>query len=93
MRLDSRRTAVLEAKNRPCADCAVKLPPECMDFDHRPGVEKLFALNRWSRFDLGYILREIAKCDVVCANCHRLRTSKRMREAGEQVPIEVGGSD
>jgi hypothetical protein len=47
-----------------------------MDFDHRDGRQKRFnigrdALRQISEADL---LREIAKCDVVCANCRRMRT-------------------
>lgn len=62
----------------PCADCGGTFPTICMDFDHRPGAEKkadvaVFVGNgNWRRaFD------EIAKCDTVCANCHRVRTQER----------------
>jgi hypothetical protein len=46
-----------------------------MDFDHVRG-EKLFgiAVNMnisWERLEA-----EIAKCEIVCANCHRIRTKK-----------------
>jgi hypothetical protein len=66
-------------RDHPCADCA-EPDPVVLDFDHRPGVEKRFEIARavnastraWSA-----ILQEIAKCDVVCANCHRRRTARR----------------
>lgn len=49
-----------------------------MQWDHRPGVEKLVELSaafgRWSRKD---VLAEISKCDLVCTNCHIIRTFKR----------------
>jgi hypothetical protein len=47
-----------------------------MDFDHRPGEIKVREI---SMFTAGFaaLKREIAKCDLVCANCHRLRTSRR----------------
>lgn len=47
-----------------------------MDFDHRPGTKKnqcvgtLFANH--AKDDV--IAREVAKCDLICANCHRIRT-------------------
>ena len=74
------RAVVLEliavAKDRPCLDCDETYPPFVMDFDHRPGEAKRFNLSRAVR--LGYspqvVAEEIAKCDVVCANCHRIRT-------------------
>jgi hypothetical protein len=48
-----------------------------MDFDHREGEKKLFGLNSVTRRTIPVILREIQKCDVVCANCHRERTHQR----------------
>lgn len=69
-----------EAKAKPCADCGQSYPPYVMDFDHREGEEKLFnvsSLNhhRWTA--VNQLLAEIAKCDLVCANCHRERTHQR----------------
>jgi len=48
-----------------------------MDFDHRDGRLKKFGLNSVHRVTKQAILREIAKCDVVCSNCHRERTHRR----------------
>ena len=63
----------------PCADCGEDHPWWRMDFDHRPGEAK--------RHDIAWMVsngqsvaridEEIAKCDVVCANCHRDRTHAR----------------
>ena len=72
-----RRQLVLEAKSRPCADCGTQYPYYVMDFEHRDGRLKEFALNAVHRVTKRAILREIAKCDVVCANCHRERTHRR----------------
>jgi hypothetical protein len=49
-----------------------------MDFDHVRG-EKLFDVSRMvgPGLSLELIKAEIAKCDVVCANCHRIRTFER----------------
>ena len=63
-----------------CMDCGYNEHPAALDFDHRPGEIKLFPIMRdgTSRnWDL--IKAEIAKCDVVCANCHRIRTAERLR--------------
>jgi transcription elongation factor Elf1 len=53
-----------------CARCGERTV-ECLQFHHRDPSEKLFDVSdiiaRWSR---ERILVEIAKCDVLCANCH-----------------------
>lgn len=66
-------------KNKPCVDCRRLWLSECMDFDHVRG-KKLFRVSRGA-FHHGWqkILNEIAKCDLVCANCHRVRTRKRQQ--------------
>jgi hypothetical protein len=74
---NERRLMVIAAKSRPCADCGVQYPYYVMDFDHREGVTKEFSLHRIQNATKRAILREIAKCDVVCANCHRERTHQR----------------
>jgi hypothetical protein len=72
------RELVRSVKARPCADCGVQYPYYVMDFDHRDGEDKIFELNAVDRMTLPGILREIEKCDVVCANCHRERTQRRI---------------
>jgi hypothetical protein len=66
-------------KSAPCFDCKQSFPTCCMDFDHRPGVDKVFELNyrAMKSFSLDSIIEEIAKCDLVCSNCHRIRTKTR----------------
>jgi len=65
-----------ESKNKPCMDCGKSYPYYVMDFDHRNPDEKLFDLGNYTKFGIKQIKEEIAKCDVVCANCHRIRTYK-----------------
>ncbi|MDQ3748589.1 MAG: hypothetical protein M3367_06190 [Acidobacteriota bacterium] len=59
-------------KNRPCADCEKTYPPYVMDFDHTEN--KLFTIGAGLHNYHKKVIAEIAKCDVVCANCHRERT-------------------
>ena len=75
-----RRKLVADMKRRPCIDCGKRFPPECMDFDHRPGEEKNFCVAGKLTLPWDRVVSEIAKCDVVCSNCHRTRTIQR-REA------------
>lgn len=59
----------------PCADCG-EVDPLVLEFDHRG--DKAFDIARGLR-DRSWdaLSNEIAKCDVVCANCHRRRTALR----------------
>lgn len=71
------RTFIQERKNQPCADCKQKYPYYVMDFDHLgdKSFELSTAVNKMRSIDV--IMKEVAKCDVVCANCHRERTFTR----------------
>jgi hypothetical protein len=59
----------------PCVDCGER-DPLVLEFDHLRdkcfGIAQGFRDRNWQS-----ILDEIAKCDVVCANCHRRRTALR----------------
>ena len=68
-----------ELKSKPCHDCAGSFPVCCMDFDHREGTVKSYNVgNMFARhYSRELIQVEIDKCDLVCANCHRVRTRER----------------
>lgn len=65
-------------ESKPCHDCGVSYPYFVMDFDHCSGV-KDSDVSRMilGRFSLARIQKEIDKCELVCANCHRFRTHRR----------------
>lgn len=72
------RAMVRAAKDRPCADCGREYPYWVMDFDHVRGVKLLSIAKAVTRsYSFEAVADEIAKCDVVCANCHRTRTHER----------------
>lgn len=75
-----RNYALIEKlKAVPCTDCKGSFPAVVMDFDHLPGCKKLYKVADMARakYSEKAILTEAAKCEVVCANCHRIRTSTR----------------
>lgn len=76
---------MIEIKNVPCQDCGNKFPTCCMDFDHRVGTTKVY--NVGSMFAHHYsrelIESELVKCDLVCSNCHRIRTRDRRTGSGK----------
>jgi hypothetical protein len=62
-------------RSHPCVDCG-EADPLVLEFDHLAG--KRFAISQgFSGRNWQSVLDEIAKCDVVCANCHRRRTAGR----------------
>lgn len=61
----------------PCVDCKAKYPYYVMDFDHLD--DKQFGINFLSATGrIGLLKKEIEKCELVCANCHRIRTHERL---------------
>ncbi len=77
---------ISECKTKPCADCKQTYPPYVMDFDHK--YNKDFCINRGEAQGIAKsrLIAEMAKCDVVCANCHRIRTHKRLSSRAELLP-------
>jgi hypothetical protein len=65
--------------DRGCVDCGYKEHAEALDFDHLSdktmNVSNVIHANMsWER-----IMKEVSKCEVVCANCHRVRTANRRK--------------
>lgn len=80
----ARRDAFDLLKSAPCLDCGQTYPPYVMQFDHRDPEAKQYPA------DVSIMQRrpairdaELAKCDLVCANCHCKRTHQQ-RLAGRK---------
>jgi hypothetical protein len=78
-----RRDFIEWIKSAPCRDCGATFPYVCMDFDHCRG-EKLTDVSKmqFGKFTNEEVMTELGKCELVCANCHRIRTATRRRERG-----------
>lgn len=75
------RNLVINAKNKPCVDCKQSYPYYVMDLDHIKGTKKfLLSIAASNHRSLKSVIEEIAKCEAVCANCHRIRTFKNIPE-------------
>lgn len=82
-RQQKRKTAVQAWANslkegRPCADCGGLFPGPVMHWDHLPQYPKIgsisdMALSRTR----AVVFEELKKCELVCANCHAIRTAHR----------------
>lgn len=58
-------------KSKGCARCGETFLA-CLDFHHRDPKKKLFAIGvRAGAVGLKALQEEVAKCDVICSNCHR----------------------
>lgn len=64
----------------PCMDCGKYYHSWQMDFDHRNQNTKINSITRMliEQYSIEQIMNEIKKCDLVCANCHALRSSKQL---------------
>lgn len=73
-----RRTNALQnyKLEKGCADCGYNKSAEALQFDHLPGHIKEFGLSA-SFMGKDKTWKEVEKCQVVCANCHAIRTAKR----------------
>lgn len=60
-----------------CTDCGYNAHPSALEYDHLPGTEKCFNIAQSHAHSWSDVMAEIAKCEVVCANCHRIRTATR----------------
>lgn len=72
---------ILDLKSKPCLDCGGTFAAVSMDFDHVRGV-KVLSISYMARFgySVANIIKEMDKCEVVCANCHRVRTRDRLKQ-------------
>lgn len=60
-----------------CNDCGYDANGVALQFDHLPGCDKRFDVSKSMMRNFMDILDEIDKCQVVCANCHSIRTYNR----------------
>ena len=78
-RIEKRLFTYNYKKTHPCVDCGEK-DPVVLDFDHRNREEKTGNISKMvqNRTSIKNLEKEIAKCDIRCANCHRRRTAKQL---------------
>ena len=61
-------------EGKPCEDCGLTFPHFVLDWHHRNPLDKEFEIaNGGLSKGRQTILSEIAKCSLLCANCHRVR--------------------
>lgn len=74
---EERKNVIRQMKEKPCSDCGVEYPWYVMEFDHTED-NKIGAISNLLRdSSLANAVQEAQKCEVLCANCHAIRTYKR----------------
>ncbi len=71
------RDEIWRLKSIPCLDCKTSFPPCAMQFDHIKGKKRdtiARLVNNGMAKALG---KEMKKCEIICSNCHSIRTFKR----------------
>ncbi|KKN84406.1 hypothetical protein LCGC14_0288680 [marine sediment metagenome] len=75
-----RKKMAVEVMGGSCKDCGATFPgyPEVFDFDHmwgkREAIGRMLPIASWKE-----IAEELEKCELVCSNCHRMRTAERRK--------------
>jgi hypothetical protein len=74
LRMRNRKLLWKYLSTHPCVDCGMA-NPLVLEFDHVRGkkagnISRMITRNGWTT-----IMREIDKCEVRCANCHRIKTA------------------
>lgn len=74
-------------------DCRGVFPPHVMDFDYRDPTRKSFGLASENVYlkSRAVLEAEVAKCDVVCANSHRIRTAAALQSGLLQYTFRPSG--
>jgi hypothetical protein len=75
VRAENYRQLIRYLREHPCVDCGED-DVLVLEFDHVSGKAYNIARGLSHRW-WADVLTEIAKCEVVCANCHRRRTAMR----------------
>ena len=83
-------------ETHPCVDCGNR-DVRVLEFDHRDASTKGrdVAVLVGEGYALDRVKAEVAKCDVRCANCHRIRTHSQRGWWGRDPDLSgsVAGSD
>lgn len=73
-----KKVILLDRMGGKCAQCGYAEHPDALDFDHLPGFEKRSSVSLF--LNAGKYKEaedEAKKCQILCANCHRIVTQER----------------
>ena len=69
------KTQAVSYKGGKCQDCHGEFPNSVFEFAHKDPFMKVMAISAMIHLGLklGDLKSELDKCDLLCANCHRIR--------------------
>ena len=79
-----RKADLVAAYGGRCVDCGYSTCPDALQFHHRDPATKSFGLGHFNG-SLARLVAEAEKCDLVCANCHRVRHAREAPASGHRV--------
>lgn len=85
-----KKTQLVEYKGGKCIDCGGVFSPCCYHFDHRDPFSKKAGIAKIIHRPLEELKTEADKCDLVCANCHAIRTFGDER-IGAKISVALTG--
>lgn len=82
VRVEKNKQIINKLKMLPCTDCGLTYNPWQMDFDHLDSSQKIDNISELlcRGVSISKIKQEIEKCELVCVNCHRIRTFVKLNE-------------
>lgn len=91
----SMKVALVERLGGVCSACGGSFPPEVFDFHHRDPSAKAYSPSaRIGNGAFEDVLPEVEKCDLLCANCHRVEHAKYngfdFRKGPDMRPVRRG---
>jgi hypothetical protein len=69
-----KKAQLVAYKDGKCLDCSGAFPPCVYHFDHRKPLDKIAGIAQMMHRPIEEVKIEADKCDLVCANCHAIRT-------------------
>ena len=78
-REENRKFVQRVKEGAPCSDCGGSFHFSQMEFDHLRDKDAAVSRLANAPATLRRLAEEIDKCELVCANCHRLRTWERLQ--------------
>ncbi len=70
-----------------CAECGYRAHAVALDFHHKDSETKAFTIATHRGLRSSRLLAEMDKCEVLCANCHRVHTEMERQRAKHEVRV------
>ncbi len=83
----NRKMALVALLGGKCIDCGFSAHFSALDFDHKDPKEKCFVLSGHLCYRWSVLAAEAMKCELRCANCHRIRTFEHKHSKPNKISL------